>query len=39
MDETIIASTEARLLKVLRALGDPNRAAQEKRYQKSRWEH
>ncbi len=34
-----IASTEARLLQALRALGSPERAEQEKRYQKSRWDH
>ena len=39
MPDTIVDSTEARLLQALRALGDANRAAQEKRYQKSRWEH
>ena len=39
MPDTILKSTEARLLQSLRALGDANRASQEKRYQKSRWEH
>ena len=39
MSDTILKSTEARLLQSLRALGDANRAEQEKRYQKSRWEH
>jgi 3-methyladenine DNA glycosylase AlkD len=34
-----IASAEARLLQALRALGSPERAEWEKRYQKSRWEH
>ena len=32
-------STVVRLLQALRALGSPERAEQEKRYQKSRWEH
>ncbi len=36
---TIAASTEARLLKALRARGDAKRAEWEKAYQKSRWEH
>jgi 3-methyladenine DNA glycosylase AlkD len=39
MPDTIVASTEARLLQALRALGSPERAEQEKRYQKSRWDH
>jgi len=39
MADTIVESTEARLLHALRALGGPERAEQEKRYQKSRWEH
>ena len=39
MADTIVKSTEARLLQALRALGSPERAEQEKRYQKSRWEH
>ena len=34
-----IDTTEARLLQALRALGSPGRAEQEKRYQKSRWDH
>ena len=34
---TSTESTEAHLLQTLRALGDANRASQEKRYQKSRW--
>ena len=39
MPHTTIDSAHARLLKALCALGDPARAEQEKRYQKSRWEH
>ena len=39
MSDTILKSTEARLLQSLRALGDADRAEQEKRYQKSRWDH
>ncbi len=39
MNERIVASAGTHLLQTLRALGDPNRATQEKRYQKSRWEH
>ena len=39
MSNTIVASAEARLLQALRALGGPARAEQEKRYQKSRWDH
>ncbi len=39
MADTIVQSTEARLLHALRALGDAERAEQEKRYQKSRWHH
>ena len=39
MPETIVASTEARLIQALRARSDPKRAEWEKRYQKSRWEH
>jgi 3-methyladenine DNA glycosylase AlkD len=39
MSNTIVASTEARLLQALRPLGSPERAEQEKRYQKSRWDH
>src|SRR5271167_1101227 len=34
-----IESAEARLIQALRALGLPERAEWEKRYQKSRWEH
>jgi hypothetical protein len=39
MADPIVDSTEARLLQALRALGSPERAEHEKRYQKSRWEH
>jgi len=39
MPDTILDSAQARLLQALRALGDAKRAEQEKRYQKSRWEH
>jgi 3-methyladenine DNA glycosylase AlkD len=39
MDETIVTSAEVRLLHAFRSLGDAGRAKQEKRYQKSRWEH
>jgi 3-methyladenine DNA glycosylase AlkD len=39
MPDTIIASTEARLLEALRTFGDAKRAEREKAYQKSRWEH
>jgi 3-methyladenine DNA glycosylase AlkD len=39
MPDTIVASTETRLIQALRAFGSPERAAQEKRYQKSRWDH
>ena len=39
MTDTIVESTQVRLLQALRALGSPERAEQEKRYQKSRWEH
>ena len=39
MPDTIVASAEARLIQALRALGSPERAEWEKRYQKSRWEH
>jgi 3-methyladenine DNA glycosylase AlkD len=39
MPDTIAASAEARLLKILRASGDKKRAEWEKTYQKSRWEH
>jgi 3-methyladenine DNA glycosylase AlkD len=39
MPDPIAASTEARLLKALRARGDAKRAEWEKAYQKSRWEH
>jgi DNA alkylation repair enzyme len=37
--DTIVESAEVRLLRALRALGSRERAEQEKRYQKSRWEH
>lgn len=36
MPDTIIESAEARLLQALRPLGSPERAEEEKRYQKSR---
>ena len=39
MADAIVKSAEIRLLQSLRALADLDRAAQEKRYQKSRWEH
>jgi 3-methyladenine DNA glycosylase AlkD len=39
MTDTIVDSTEARLLQALRALGGAERAEREKRYQKSRWDH
>ena len=39
MAETIVNSIEARVLQALRGFADPERAKQEKRYQKSRWEH
>ena len=39
MADTIVESTEARLIQALRTLGDTKRAKQEKRYQKSRWDH
>ena len=39
MTETIVDSAESRLVQALRTLGDAKRAEQEKRYQKSRWEH
>ena len=39
MPDAIVASTEARLIQALRALGDAKRAEWEKAYQKSRWEH
>jgi hypothetical protein len=39
MADPTLESANTRLLQALRALGDPTRAAQEKRYQKSRWEH
>src|SRR5271166_97987 len=39
MPDTTLESARARLLQALRALGSPERAEQEKRYQKSRWEH
>ena len=37
--DTIVEAAQARLLQALRALGGRERAEQEKRYQKSRWEH
>jgi 3-methyladenine DNA glycosylase AlkD len=39
MPDTIVEITEARLIQALRALGSPERADWEKRYQKSPWEH
>jgi len=39
MPDKTVESTQARLLGALRALGGAERAEQEKRYQKSRWEH
>ena len=39
MPDATLASAEAGLLEALRGFADPERAAQEKRYQKSRWEH
>jgi 3-methyladenine DNA glycosylase AlkD len=39
MPDTIVESAQARLLRALRALGRRERAAREKRYQKSRWDH
>ena len=39
MAHTTLESAEAHLLQTLRALGSPERAEQEKRYQKSRWDH
>jgi len=39
MPDAIVASTEARLIQALRALGDAKRAEWEKAYQKSRWDH
>ena len=39
MADPTLESAHTRLLQALRALGEPTRAAQEKRYQKSRWEH
>jgi 3-methyladenine DNA glycosylase AlkD len=39
MTPTIVDSANARLLQALRALGGAERAEQEKRYQKSRWDH
>ena len=39
MSEGEIQNTYSALLAALRAEGTPERAAQEKRYQKSRWEH
>ena len=39
MADTAVESAEARLFQALRALGDAKRAEQEKRYQKSHWDH
>jgi 3-methyladenine DNA glycosylase AlkD len=39
MPDTTVASTETRLIQVLRAAGDAKRAEWKKAYQKSRWEH
>jgi 3-methyladenine DNA glycosylase AlkD len=39
MPDTIVDSAQVRLLQALRAVGSPERAAWEKAYQKSRWEH
>jgi hypothetical protein len=39
MPDTIVESAEVRLLQALRPLGSPERAEQEKAYQKSRWDH
>jgi len=39
MSEAALETPEARLIKALRAFADPERAKQEKRYQRSRWEH
>jgi 3-methyladenine DNA glycosylase AlkD len=39
MPDAIADSAEVRLMQALRTFGSPERAAQEKRYQKSRWEH
>jgi 3-methyladenine DNA glycosylase AlkD len=39
MADTIVEPVVARLLQALRALGSPERAEWEKRYQKSPWEH
>ena len=39
MPGTVVESAETRLLQALRALGSPERAEREKRYQKSRWQH
>ncbi len=39
MADNIVESAQARLLQALRALGDPARTQQEKRYQKSPWDH
>jgi 3-methyladenine DNA glycosylase AlkD len=39
MADTIVEPVVARLIQALRALGSPERAEWEKRYQKSRWEH
>ena len=39
MADPTLTSAHTRLLQALRALGSPERAEQEKRYQKSSWEH
>jgi 3-methyladenine DNA glycosylase AlkD len=39
MADTSVESAQAHLVHALRALGSRGRAEQEKRYQKSRWEH
>jgi len=39
MADPTLESAHTRLLQALRSLGSPERAEQEKRYQKSRWEH
>jgi 3-methyladenine DNA glycosylase AlkD len=39
MADPILESAHTRLLQALRSLGSPERAEQEQRYQKSRWEH
>jgi hypothetical protein len=39
MADPTLEAAHTRLLQALRSLGSPERAEQEKRYQKSRWEH